>query len=159
MLIRPPGGEPRQVLVDVARVGVEDVRAVLVDQHTGLVIVIVGVAGDVRALVADQYRLAGMGREALRDCGPGKAGADDEIIEHGIPVQTATPPASPWTSAGRSTSSINLRMRSHVPSHDVWRRKTSACVTRSEASSAMAASHAATNDSGSSAMRTNPCCP
>jgi hypothetical protein len=37
----------------------------------------------VRTLVADQDALAGMGGEALGDCGAGKAGADDEVIEHG----------------------------------------------------------------------------
>ena len=73
MLIRPPLGEPRQVIEDLARVGVKDVRAVLVDEDAVLVVVVVGVAAD-WALVANQHLLAGIRRKALRDGGPGKAG-------------------------------------------------------------------------------------
>ena len=83
MLVRPPLGEPRQVLEDVARVGVEDVRPVLVDEDAGVVVVVVGVAADVRALVADQHLLAGVGGEPLGEVAAGEAGADDQIIEHG----------------------------------------------------------------------------
>ena len=51
VLVRPPLGELREVVEDVARVGVEDVRPVLVDQDARFVVVVVGVAADVRPLV------------------------------------------------------------------------------------------------------------
>ena len=85
MLVRAPLGELRQVVEDVARVGVEDVRPVLVHEDAGLVVVIVGVAADVRAAVADQHLLARVGGQPLGDRRAGEAGADDQVIEHGGP--------------------------------------------------------------------------
>ena len=38
VLVGPPGGEARQVVEDLLRIGVEDVRAVLVDQQPGRVV-------------------------------------------------------------------------------------------------------------------------
>ena len=58
VLVGPPLGELRQVLEDVGRVGVEDVRPVGVDQDAGVVVAVVGVAADVRALVDDEHALA-----------------------------------------------------------------------------------------------------
>ena len=100
MLIRPPLGEPRQVVEDVARVGVKDVRPVLVDQDAGLVVVVVGVAADVRALVADQDVLAGMRGQPLGDRRAGKAGADDQVVEHVMSLM-----------AGRQTGRTAARWR------------------------------------------------
>ena len=82
VLVGAPLGEPRQVLEDLARVGVEDVRPVLVDEDAVLVVVVVGVAADVRPLVDDQDLLAGACRQPLREHAAGEAGADDEIVEH-----------------------------------------------------------------------------
>ena len=53
----------------------------------GLVVVIVGVAADVRPLVADQHLLAGVRGETLRDGRAGEAGADYQVIEHVIPLR------------------------------------------------------------------------
>jgi hypothetical protein len=65
---------------------VKDVRPVLVNQDACLVIVIVGIAADVRPLVTNQDLLARVRRQALRDRRAGKAGANHQIIEHGSPV-------------------------------------------------------------------------
>ena len=48
------------------------------------VVIIERVAADVRALVADEDALVAVRGEPLGDCGAGKAGADDEVIEHHV---------------------------------------------------------------------------
>jgi hypothetical protein len=59
---------------------VEDVRPILVDQHARFVEMIVGVAGDVRALVDDEHARVVLAGEPLGEHRAGKAGADDEIV-------------------------------------------------------------------------------
>ena len=81
MLVVAPFGELRQVLHDFRAVGVKDVRAVLVDQNAGRVVVVEGVAGDVVALVDDQDAFAHAVGQALGQHSPGEARADDEVIE------------------------------------------------------------------------------
>ena len=51
-------------------------------QHAGIVIVIEGVTGDMRPAVADENLLAGIDGQAFSDGGAGKAGTDDEVVEH-----------------------------------------------------------------------------
>ena len=83
MLIRTPGGELRQVVVDVARIRVEDVRPVLVYEQARFVVVIVGVAADVRPAIADEHLLARVGGEPLGNRCAGEPCADNQVIEHG----------------------------------------------------------------------------
>ena len=59
----------------------EDVRAVGVDEDAGVVVAVVGVAADVRALVDDQHAQAQLAGEPLRQHAAGEAGADDEVVE------------------------------------------------------------------------------
>jgi hypothetical protein len=82
MLIRAPGGELRQVFVDVARIRVEDVRPVLVHEQACFVVMIVGVAADVRPAIADEDLLARVGGEPLGNRCAGEPCADDKVIEH-----------------------------------------------------------------------------
>lgn len=76
MLEGHPFGEAGKILDDTLGVGVEDVRAVAVDEDAVGVGFVVGVAADVGALVDDQDLLASAG-QALGDRAAGEAGADD----------------------------------------------------------------------------------
>ena len=60
----------------------EDVRPVLVNEHTGRVGMIVGIAGDVRPPIDDEHPLAGIARQPFREHTARVAGADDQIIIH-----------------------------------------------------------------------------
>jgi hypothetical protein len=60
----------------------EDVRSVLVDQNAGFVVVVVGVAADVRPLVADDHFLPAVRRQPLRNRGAGEASTNHQIVEH-----------------------------------------------------------------------------
>jgi hypothetical protein len=81
LLVRAPLGELRQVVEDVGRVGVEDVRAVRMNQHARVVVPVVGVAADVRPLVHQQHALAQDGSQPLGQHAAGEPGADDEVVE------------------------------------------------------------------------------
>ena len=82
MLIRPPLREPRQVLVDLARIGMEDVRPVLVHEHARLIGMIVGIARDMRPAIADQHLLARIAREAFSEHTSGVARANNQVVVH-----------------------------------------------------------------------------
>ena len=82
MLVGTPVGEAREIGEDLARVGVEDVRPVLVDEHAVLVVVVVGVAADVRPLVDEQDGLVQLRGQPLRQDAAGETGANDQIVEH-----------------------------------------------------------------------------
>ena len=90
MLVVAPRGELRQVLHDLVRVGVEDVRTVFVHQDAGLVVVVEGVAGDVVALVDDEHALAHAVGETLCEHGPGQPGAHNKIVEPLLPRTVRT---------------------------------------------------------------------
>ena len=63
----------------------EDVWPVPVHEHARIVVVIVRVAADVRALVADKDFLAGHAGEPLRQNAAGEARTDDQVVEHRTP--------------------------------------------------------------------------
>ena len=50
MLVVPPLREPRQVLEYIPRVCVENMRTILVNENAVLVVVVVGIAADMRRL-------------------------------------------------------------------------------------------------------------
>ena len=79
MLIPAPLGELRQVIEDVARVGVEDVRPVFVDEDARLVVVVVGVARDVVAAVHDEDFFVANARQALGQHAAGKTRSYDQV--------------------------------------------------------------------------------
>ena len=66
VLVGTPEGEGRKVFEDFARVGVEDVRAVAVDEDAGIVVAVVGVSADVRAAVERLGACAGLTRAPRR---------------------------------------------------------------------------------------------
>ena len=81
VLVGPPVRELRQVFDGLGVLRVEDVRAVAMDEHAVLVVVVVGVAGNVVAPVDHQHPLVALRGEPLGDHRPGVAGADDEHVE------------------------------------------------------------------------------
>jgi hypothetical protein len=83
VLIRAPLGELRQVLEDVGRVRVEDVRAVRVDQDPRVVVAVVGVATDVRALVDDENALVALAGQPLGEHAAGETRTHHQGVEAG----------------------------------------------------------------------------
>jgi hypothetical protein len=99
VLVEAPFRELGEVIEDRLRVGVEDVRAVLVHQDAGFVVAIVGVAADMVAPVDHENPLVALAREAFCQNAACEAGADDQPVIHGWCLQEL------WTrdkeSAGR----------------------------------------------------------
>ena len=60
----------------------EDVRPVLVHEHAGLIVVVVGVAPDMHPLVHDQHALAGPLASRSASTDPANPATDHEVIEH-----------------------------------------------------------------------------
>ena len=169
MLIGPPCREPAQVLVDLARIGVEDVWPVAVDQDAGAVVAVVRIAADVHALVDHQHFLVRPRRPDALPSRASKARADHQIIEHRHPSNMAhiTPYAdrvAPATTpdfrclsimAARSRSDIRLQM----PSHDCVESSDCTRPSRSTVGSQRASRIPWTKRSGVSAMCARPMSP
>ena len=83
MLVGPPLRELGEVGEDPLRIGVEDVRTVLVDEQPVLVLVVVGVAADVVAQVTDQHLLVGLAGQPLCDHAACESRSHHEVIEDG----------------------------------------------------------------------------
>ena len=88
VLILAPRGETRKVIENVFGVGVENMRAVFVNEYSGLVVTVVGVAGDMRALVHQQHFFVRVARQTLGQNAAGETGSNNEIIEHGFLIMT-----------------------------------------------------------------------
>ena len=71
------------MIEDLLGVGMEDVRAVLVDQQAVIVVAVVGIAADVRAAVDEEDALVALARETFRENAAGEARADNQPIVHG----------------------------------------------------------------------------
>ena len=82
MLILTPLGEARQVVENIRRVGVEDMRPVTVDEDAGGIVAIVGVATDVGAFVHDEDALFESAGESFREHAAGEARANNQVIKH-----------------------------------------------------------------------------
>ena len=82
MLVRPPLCELRQVIENGCAVGVEDVRAVLVNEDSGLVISVVGIAADMMPAIDHKHLFVTLARKPFGNNAPGETGADDEPIKH-----------------------------------------------------------------------------
>ena len=80
VLVGRPLGEAGEVLVHAVVVGVVDVGAVLVHQDTGLVLVVVGVAGDVVAALQHAHPVAAGLSQATGADGTSIARANDENV-------------------------------------------------------------------------------
>jgi hypothetical protein len=64
----------------------EDMRAVLVHENAGVVVVVVGISANMRPLVANEHFLIRAGGKPLRNRCPGETGAYNEVIEHRSPL-------------------------------------------------------------------------
>ena len=81
VFVGPPFGEPREIVDDALGIGMENVRPVTMDQHAGFIVMVVGVATDVRPAVDHQHALVQPGRQALGQYAAGEPGADDQVVE------------------------------------------------------------------------------
>ena len=81
MLIAQKAGEATRVIEGALVVGVEDVRAVLVNKDARLVFLVVHVAADMRALFDDENALARALREFASHNAAGKSAADDDRVD------------------------------------------------------------------------------
>jgi hypothetical protein len=63
-------------------VGVEDMRAILVNENAGLVVSIVGIAADMRPAIDHQDLFVTLARQPFGNNAPGETGTDDEPIKH-----------------------------------------------------------------------------
>ncbi len=86
VLVRQPLGERAQVVDHVLRVGVEDMRAVLMEANSIRTERVVRVARDVRPFVDHQDACSELAREPLGDRAAGQAGADHEEVVHLISI-------------------------------------------------------------------------
>ena len=81
MLIPQKAGEAARVIEGALVVGVEDVRAVLVNKDARLVFLVVHVAADMRALFDDENALARALREFASHNAASKSAADDNRVD------------------------------------------------------------------------------
>ena len=65
----------------------KDVRAVAVDQHALVVVVVVSVARDVVALVDDEDFFTELGCQTLSQDAAGKTGTYNQIVKHVSPLK------------------------------------------------------------------------
>src|SRR5205807_8533121 len=82
MLIRAPLAKTREIFEDLARVGMKDMGAILMDQDACFVVVIVGVPADVRTFVAKEHLFIRSTRQSLCQHATGEARSDNQIIKH-----------------------------------------------------------------------------
>ena len=80
------------------RVGVEDVRPVAVHEDAVVVVVVEGIAADVRAAVDQQHAHPGARRETLGEHAASEAGAHDQVVEAGA----AGEKRAAWPAVGRA---------------------------------------------------------
>src|SRR4051812_47510430 len=121
MLIRAPGGEAREVIENLFRVRVKDMRPVFVDEDPGRVVFIVSVSADVIAAVTKQNGFSQATAEPFREHASGETSADDEVIEsshYAASISRARLLASVWamcSSSWRTMESHELRRTSARP--------------------------------------------
>src|SRR4051794_25948016 len=84
MLVRTPGGELGEIVEYLLAIAVKDVRSILVDEHTRIVVMVEGIPADVGTLIDDEHAPAKLAGKTLRDDTAGKPGADDQVVEHGV---------------------------------------------------------------------------
>jgi hypothetical protein len=82
MLVTAPCGKARQVIENLWRIGVENVRAVFVHENAGRVVMIECISTDVVASIANEHGLPQTACETFSENTAGKPSADDKIIEH-----------------------------------------------------------------------------
>ncbi len=85
VLVVPPPGKPGQEFKNPFVIGVENVGAVLVNQHPGLVQTVVGVASDVGPPLQHQHPLPGLRQDPGSD-GAGVARAHNQNVKRMLQV-------------------------------------------------------------------------
>ena len=80
MLIGPPFGELRQIGEYLGRIGVEDMRPILVDEDPAIVDAVKGITGNMGATINDQNTLSCIVGKPLGHDRAGKSCAHDQII-------------------------------------------------------------------------------
>ena len=173
MLVRSPLRKPTEVVKDLARVRVEDVRAVGMDENARRVVGVVGVAADVPAFVDHQHLSPRVGCQPFSHHGPSESSSDDQIVEHVLPHCKKTARArkrgcqvDPLNHSGArggrmlpTTARRRSAMRDHVASHELPERNASARGSQRDAGSQSAALIASTKRSGVSAILASPSSP
>ena len=81
VLVVPPGSKPGQPVKDPLVVGVEDMGAVLVNEHAGLVQTVVGVAADMVPALQNQHPLAALLCQLPGAHRPGITRADHQRVK------------------------------------------------------------------------------
>jgi len=82
MLIGSPLGELREILEDLGRIGMEDVRAILMDENSGVIKPIKGITGNMRPPVDQQDARTVFAGQALGQHAAGESRANDQEVEH-----------------------------------------------------------------------------
>ena len=82
VLVRPPFGKLGQVIEDGLAVGMEYMRAVLMDQNSRLIITIIGIAPNMGSTIDDQHLFVALARQPFGDDASGKSGTNHEPIKH-----------------------------------------------------------------------------
>ena len=82
MFIVAPFGEERQIVEYILRIGMEDVRAVFVNQNAGLIVMIVGVAADMGTPIHQHHALTEVASHLSGNHGSGKTCANNNVIKH-----------------------------------------------------------------------------
>ena len=77
MLVLPPFGETGEVVEDLSRVRVKNMRTVFMNQNARVIVMIVSVAADVGPSIDQQDLFAGAGGETLRQDAAGVTSANN----------------------------------------------------------------------------------
>ena len=81
MLVRSPSRESREIIKHLERVRVENVRAVWMNQDSGIIEFVEGIPANVWAFIDDQHFAAQVG-EAFGQHRTGESRPNDQIIKH-----------------------------------------------------------------------------
>ena len=82
MLIGTPLGELGEILEDLGRIGMEDVRSIAMDEDPRVIKRVKGIAGDMRPPVDEQDARTVFAGEALGQDAAGESRANDQEVEH-----------------------------------------------------------------------------
>src|SRR5581483_143837 len=125
MLVGAPGSEAGEIIKNLARIRMKNMRAVLMYKNTCRIEVIVSVAADVRAAIAKQYSFVRACCKPFCDDTACKSCANDEVIER-------VAHAASMLKARRlqSASAIRCSRRATIESHELSAASARPCSIR-----------------------------